>query len=74
MTRQRAERHLIRGAPLIHWRPGCSYCLRMHLALGRMGRKAIWVDVSRDRQASARVRGANGGNPPPSWVRDLLVA
>lgn len=73
--------------PLIYWRPGCSYCVRLRLALGRTGSRAIWVDVSRDDDASARVRRVNGGdetvptvfvgqsarvNPAPSWVRGQL--
>lgn len=78
-----------RGVPLIYWRPGCTYCLRMRVALGTIGRKAVWVDVSRDDQASVRVREVNGGNetvptvfvgdnphtnPSPSWVRGQLAA
>jgi mycoredoxin len=77
------------GAPIIYWRPGCSYCLRMRIALGRLGSRAIWVDVSADPDASARVRAANAGNetvptvlvgdvvavnPSPAWVRDHLRA
>lgn len=77
-----------RGVPLIYWRPGCTYCFRMRVALGKIGRKAVWVDVSRDDRASARVREVNGGNetvptvfvgddahvnPPPSWVRAHVV-
>jgi glutaredoxin len=76
-----------RGVPLIYWRTGCSYCIRLRLALGRAGRRAVWVNVSRDPDASARVRSVNDGNetvptvfvgaehrtnPPPSWVRDRL--
>ena len=75
------------GAPVIYWRPGCSYCLRLRLALGRLGSRAVWVDVSTDPAASARVRAASGGNetvptvfvdgpaavnPRPSWVRERL--
>jgi mycoredoxin len=75
------------GAPVIYWRPGCSYCLRLRLALGRLGSRAVWVDVSSDPAASARVRAASGGNetvptvfvdgsaavnPRPSWVRERL--
>ena len=73
--------------PLIYWRPGCVYCVRLRLALGRSGNRAVWVDVSRDDEASARVRRANHGdetvptvflgnsarvNPAPSWVRSQL--
>ena len=78
-----------RGVPVISWRPGCTYCFRMRVALGRIGRKAVWVDVSRDDRASARVREVNDGNetvptvfvgddaytnPPPSWVRGQFTA
>lgn len=76
-----------RGVPLIYWRPGCSYCFRLRIALGRAGRKAVWVNVSRDDRASARVRSVNAGdetvptvfvgddahvNPAPRWVRRQL--
>jgi glutaredoxin len=75
------------GAPVIYWRTGCSYCLRLRFALGRAARRAIWVDVTRDPAASARVRAANNGNetvptvfvsgtattnPRPAWVREQL--
>ncbi|SES45450.1 mycoredoxin [Pedococcus cremeus] len=75
------------GVPVVYWRPGCSYCLRLRIALGRTGNRAIWVDVTRDPAASARVRAANSGdetvptvfvgdsattNPRPAWVRERL--
>lgn len=75
------------GIPVVYWRPGCSYCIRMRIALGRAGSRAIWVDVSQDPEASARVRAAGAGdetvptvfvgdlvavNPRPGWVRDHL--
>lgn len=74
--------------PLIYWRAGCVYCLRLRLALGRTGNQAVWVDVSRDDDASARVRSVNDGNetvptvfvggsawvnPAPSAVRSTLA-
>jgi mycoredoxin len=57
--------------PLVYWRPGCFYCLRLRLVLGRIGIKAVWVDVSRDGDASARVRSVNGGDEtvPTVFVR-----
>lgn len=82
--RAEAER---RGVPLIYWRPGCSFCLRLRFALGAAGRRAVWVNVRRDQAASARVRSVNDGNetvptvfvgdahrtnPAPSWVREQL--
>ena len=75
------------GVPVVYWRPGCSWCLRLRIALGRTGNRAVWVDVTRDQAASARVRAANGGNetvptvfvgdhaatnPRPAWVRERL--
>ena len=79
----------VHGVPLIYWRPGCTFCVRMRLALGRRGGRAVWVDVSRDREAALRVRSVNGGNetvptvfvgeesrtnPSPAWVREHLPA
>ena len=76
-----------RGVPAIYWRPGCSFCLRLRLSLGRSGRGAVWVDISRDADAAARVRSVNEGNetvptvflaeetrtnPDPSWVKQRL--
>jgi mycoredoxin len=76
-----------RGVPLIYWRPGCTFCVRLRLALGTAGRRAVWVNVQRDSAASARVRSVNDGdetvptvfvgdahrtNPTPSWVREQL--
>ncbi|MBZ5738824.1 glutaredoxin family protein [Nocardioides mangrovi] len=75
------------GRPIIYWRTGCSYCLRLRLALGPLGRRAVWVNIRTDPDAAARVRSVNGGdetvptvfvgeehrtNPPPSWVREIL--
>jgi glutaredoxin len=76
-----------RGVPLIYWRPGCTFCVRLRLVLGSSGRRAVWVNVRRDPAASARVRSVNGGNetvptvfvgdvhrtnPAPAWVREQL--
>jgi mycoredoxin len=75
------------GRPVIYWRPGCSYCLRLRVGLGPLGARAVWVNVRADPAASARVRAVNGGNetvptvfvgseahtnPAPSWVREVL--
>jgi len=76
-----------RGVPLIYWRPGCSFCLRLRAALGLRGRRAVWVNIHRDPAAAARVREVNDGNetvptvfvgaehrtnPAPSWVREQI--
>ncbi|MBS42002.1 MAG: hypothetical protein CMH83_02250 [Nocardioides sp.] len=75
------------GRPLVYWRPGCSYCFRLRISLGLRAGEAVWVDVTTDTDASARVRAANGGdetvptvvvgdetvtNPAPAWVRARL--
>lgn len=75
------------GVPLILWKPGCSWCIRMRLGLGFSGRRAVWVDIERDSEAAAQTRLRNDGNettptviaragtrtnPPPAWVREQL--
>ena len=71
------------GRPIIYWRPGCPYCLRLRLRLGRSASRAHWVNIWKDPQAAAAVRAiANGNetvptvvaggesavNPDPTWV------
>jgi hypothetical protein len=75
------------GRPVVYWRTGCTYCLRLRLRLGRSGRRAHWVNIWRDPAGAAAVRAANGGNetvptvvvagrthtnPDPAWVREQL--
>lgn len=72
---------------LIYWRRDCVFCIRLRIALGPLAGRAVWVNVSRDLAASARVRVVNDGNetvptvfvqgtartnPSPSWVRGTL--
>jgi mycoredoxin len=76
-----------RGRPIIYWRPGCQYCLRLRIRLGVSGRRFTWVDIWRDPAGAATVRGVTGGNetvptvvvggvghvnPDPRWVRALV--
>lgn len=73
--------------PMIYWRPGCQFCVRMRLMLGLKGNRATWVDIWADDEAAARVREINHGdetvptveygsqtrtNPPPGWVAELI--
>jgi glutaredoxin len=51
-----------RRVPLILWKPGCTYCIRLRLALGRTGSRAVWVDIWADADAAAATRGLNHGN------------
>lgn len=83
------ERAQDQSAPIIFVKAGCSYCIRMRIALGLSGRRAAWVDITTDPAAAAQVRLLNDGNettptviasrdtrtnPLPSWVRDQLPA
>ncbi|MER7624659.1 glutaredoxin domain-containing protein [Streptomyces sp. NPDC126503] len=77
------------GRPIVYWRPGCAYCLRLRTRLGFRARRAHWVDIWRDPEAAAAVREATGGdetvptvvvagrahvNPDPAWVRARLAS
>ncbi|WP_371667210.1 hypothetical protein OG985_06125 [Streptomyces sp. NBC_00289] len=81
------RRSAVDGRPVVFWRPGCMYCLRLRMRLGRTGRRLHWVDIWRDPAGAAVVRAANDGdetvptvlvegrphvNPDPEWVREQL--
>jgi mycoredoxin len=84
---QARERSAEDGRPIIYWRPGCPYCLRLRVRLGLAGRHAHWVNIWSDPAGAAAVRQVTGGdetvptvvtaeesfvNPDPSWVRARL--
>jgi mycoredoxin len=71
------------GRPIVYWRPGCVYCLRLRRRLGRAARKVHWVNIWNDPDAAAAVRQITGGdetvptvvangesvvNPDPDWL------
>lgn len=75
------------GRPIVYWRPGCPYCMRLRVRLGRTARQAYWVNIWRDPAGAAAVRAVNGGNetvptvvvagqphtnPDPEWAREQL--
>ncbi|MFE4535297.1 glutaredoxin domain-containing protein [Streptomyces scopuliridis] len=75
------------GRPIVFWRPGCTYCLRLRIRLGRSAHTLHWVDIWRDPARAAAVRAVNDGNetvptvflagqphvnPDPEWVREQL--
>ena len=77
------ERATRDGAPIVIFRAGCSFCLRLLFILGPRARAVHWVDVRADRDASRAVRAVTGGdetvptvlldgrwrvNPPPAEV------
>ncbi|MGW4053241.1 glutaredoxin domain-containing protein [Streptomyces sp. NPDC004779] len=72
------------GRPVVYWRPGCAFCLRLRVRLGRRARRVHWVNIWRDPEATAAVRAVNDGNetvptvllagrhhtnPDPAWLR-----
>ncbi|MFJ6167832.1 glutaredoxin domain-containing protein [Micromonospora orduensis] len=75
------------GRPVVYWRPGCRYCLQLRFSLGRLARRAHWVDIWSDPAGAAAVRAVAGGNetvptvvlggqafvnPDRSWFRERL--
>lgn len=81
------RRSAVDGRPIIFWRSGCKYCLRLRIRLGRSAHQLYWVDIWRDPAGAAAVRAANDGNetvptvfvagqlhvnPDPEWVREQL--
>ncbi|MFI6253428.1 glutaredoxin domain-containing protein [Streptomyces sp. NPDC051016] len=81
------RRSAVDGRPIVFWRPGCAYCMRLRLRLGRSARQLHWVNIWRDPAGAAAVRAVNDGNetvptvvvagrphtnPDPGWVREQL--
>ncbi|MGQ5639409.1 MULTISPECIES: glutaredoxin domain-containing protein [unclassified Streptomyces] len=81
------RRSAVDGRPVVFWRPGCTYCIRLRIRLGRSAGRMHWVDIWRDPAGAAAVRTANDGNetvptvilagrphtnPDPAWLREQL--
>ncbi|MFE1290598.1 glutaredoxin domain-containing protein [Streptomyces sp. NPDC058751] len=81
------RRSAVDGRPVVLWRPGCKYCIRLRIRLGRSARQLHWVNIWRDPAGAAAIRAANDGNetvptvfvtgqphtnPDPEWVREQL--
>jgi mycoredoxin len=77
------ERSATDGRPIVYWRPGCQYCLRLRMRLGASADKVHWVNIWKDPEAAAAVRAVAAGNetvptvvaggesmvnPDPAWV------
>ncbi|MFF0341577.1 glutaredoxin domain-containing protein [Kribbella sp. NPDC004875] len=75
------------GKPVIYWRPGCQFCLRLRFTLLGSAGGASWVNIWSDPAAAAAVRAVADGNetvptvlvgsesrvnPAPRWVREQL--
>ncbi|WP_392895111.1 glutaredoxin domain-containing protein [Streptomyces sp. LN699] len=82
------RRSAVDGRPIVFWRSGCTYCIRLRIRLGRAAGELHWVDIWRDPDGAAAVRAANEGNetvptvvvagrphvnPDPQWVREQLA-
>ncbi|GAA3389168.1 glutaredoxin domain-containing protein [Cryptosporangium minutisporangium] len=50
------------GRPIVYWRPGCPFCLRMRLGLLPVGRRVHWVNIWSDPEGAAAVRAVADGN------------
>lgn len=76
------------GRPVVFWRPGCAYCMRLRIRLGRGAGRLHWVNIWRDPEGAAAVRAVNDGNetvptvfvaglphtnPDPAWLRAQLA-
>ncbi|MFE7515077.1 glutaredoxin domain-containing protein [Streptomyces sp. NPDC057540] len=76
------------GRPIVYWRPGCQFCIRLRIRLGRRAGRAHWVNIWRDPDGAAAVRAVNDGNetvptvfvagrphtnPDSAWVRERLA-
>ncbi|MFC7471653.1 LacI family DNA-binding transcriptional regulator [Actinomadura keratinilytica] len=59
------------GKPVVLWRPGCMYCIRLRLRLGRSAGGLYWVDIWRDAAGADAARAANDGN---ETVPTVLIA
>ncbi|MFF2847372.1 glutaredoxin domain-containing protein [Streptomyces sp. NPDC058001] len=81
------RRSAVDGRPVVFWRSGCMYCLRLRVRLGRGASQLHWVNIWRDPAGAAAVRAVNEGNetvptvvvaeqshvnPDPGWVREQL--
>ncbi|GAB3258222.1 glutaredoxin family protein [Kineosporia babensis] len=77
------------GRPIIYWRPGCPFCLRLRATVRAEASKALWVNIWDDPEGAAAVRAVADGNetvptvvwgsdvhvnPDPEWVRARLTS
>jgi len=75
------------GQPIVYWRPGCPFCMRLRASIGRDAHRLHWVDIWADPEGAASVRAVADGNetvptviagdeamvnPKPDRVRELV--
>ncbi|HET9518733.1 MAG TPA: glutaredoxin domain-containing protein [Actinoplanes sp.] len=83
------QRSAADGRPVVYWRPGCPFCIKLRRRLGADARRAHWVNIWTDPAGAAAVRAVAYGNetvptvvdgdrsfvnPDPAVVRELLRA
>ncbi|WP_327112917.1 glutathione S-transferase N-terminal domain-containing protein [Streptomyces sp. NBC_01341] len=51
-----------RDGMVVHWRPGCPYCMKLRLRLRFSGLTYTEVNIWRDKDAAAFVRSVADGN------------
>ena len=56
-----ASRLVAPGHAVVFWKPGCIFCERLLLAVGKNDR-VTWVNVRVDKDANEEVRRLNGGD------------
>ncbi|MFG3509780.1 mycoredoxin [Streptomyces sp. NPDC047821] len=54
---------------VVHWRPGCPYCMKLRLQLRFTGLPYTEVNIWKDREAAAYVRSVADGNETVPTVR-----
>ncbi|MER7106840.1 glutaredoxin domain-containing protein [Streptomyces sp. NPDC000229] len=61
---------------VVHWRPGCPFCMKLRLQLRFTGLRYTEVNIWKDREAAAFVRSVADGNetvPTVSVAGTVLV-
>jgi len=63
------------GRPIVYWRPGCPFCMRLRASLGRRANRLHWVDIWADPAGAASVRAVADGNEtvPTVITRDAAM-
>ncbi|MEU0658300.1 MULTISPECIES: mycoredoxin [Streptomyces] len=54
---------------VVHWRPGCPYCMKLRLQLRFTGLRYTEVNIWKDPEAAAYVRSVADGNETVPTVR-----
>ncbi len=69
-----ASQHVGPDHAVVFWKPGCTFCERLLLAVGK-DERITWVNVWADKDANAEVRRLNGGDEltPTAVVGDRVL-